>query len=334
MPGRVEVTRVGFFVAVLAVFSLSGDGAAQQVADSTFDVSVLHPAYTRGAGPVVAFDEAHHNFHTRDGRYLPLARLLENDGYRVRANSSPFTAATLDSFQVLIVANAIGGRWDAGAYGRPAFTDAETAAVEQWIQRGGSLLLIADHAPMGVAAEPLGRALGVAMGKGYTEDSTAHFSIGGFGTSVLLFSRGNGLLGDHPITRGRNPAERVDSVVAFTGQSLRGPPGAEPLLALGDNAVDHPSPTPEQAARSANPGTAWMTAVEGLPTTPASGRAQGLAFRRGRGRVVVLGEAAMLSAQAVFNPRGERVGIAGMNVPGTGNRQFALNVLHWLSEEL
>jgi hypothetical protein len=297
---------------------------AQQVADSTYDVSIEKPTYPPGTGPIVAIDEAHNNFHTRDGRYLPLARLLESDGYRVRGFAAPFTPAALDSINILVIANAVGGAWDAGAYGRPGFTGEETSAVEQWVRRGGKLLLIADHAPMGVAAENLAARFGVSMSKGYTEDSTGHFNIGGFGTSVLLYTRASGRLRDHPITRG------LDSVVTFTGQSLKGPVSAEPLLVLGDNAFDHPSPTPEQAARVA-PGTAWRTAVVGLPTTSAAGRAQGFALTLGRGRVVILGEAAMLSAQAVFNAQGERVGIAGMNVPGTGNRQFALNVLHWLS---
>ena len=304
---------------------------AQQVADSTYDVSIEKPAYRRGAGPIVAIDEAHNNFHTLDGRYRPFARLLENDGYRVRSNTVPFAGRSLDSIQILVIANAIGGAWDAGAYGRSGFTEEEAKTVEQWIRRGGKLLLIADHAPMGVAAEILGTRLGVSMSKGYTEDSTSYFNIGGFGPSILLFSRDNERLRNHPITNGRSSAERIDSVVAFTGQSLTGPPNADVLLALSNRAFDHPSPTPEQVTRSGNPGVAWRNAVVGLPTTSARGRAVGLAFPLGRGRVVVLGEAAMMSAQAVFNASGERVGISGMNVPGTGNRQFVLNVLHWLS---
>ena len=62
-------------------------------------------------------------------------------------------------------------------------------------------------------------------------------------------------------------------------------------------------------------------------TTSAAGRAQGLAFTLGKGRVVVLGEAAELSAQVV-GLEGEKF---GMNVPGLDNRQMALNIMHWLS---
>jgi hypothetical protein len=53
----------------------------------------------------------------------------------------------------------------------------------------------------------------------------------------------------------------------------------------------------------------------------------------GKGRVVVLGEAGMFSAQAVVFPPGQEGQNFkfGMNVPGTDDKQFALNVLHWLS---
>ena len=106
------------------------------------------------------------------------------------------------------------------------------------------------------------------------------------------------------------------------------------ILALSDNAIDHPPPTPEQAAASGNPGSAWRTAVRDLPTTSARGRAVGVALSIGRGRVIVLAEAAMLSAQVVLNPAGQRMVVMGMNVRGVGNKQFALNVLHWLTRDL
>ena len=51
-----------------------------------------------------------------------------------------------------------------------------------------------------------------------------------------------------------------------------------------------------------------------------------MAFSLGKGRVVVMGEAAELSAQVVGD--GEKF---GMNVPGIDNRQMALNIMHWLS---
>lgn len=323
---------IAMAVAILALASLLAPMAAlaQQVADTSFDVSVARPTYPRGTGPVVAIDEAHHNFHTLTGRYAPFARLLENDGYRLVANTAAFSPESLARYQVLVIANAIGGEWNAEAFGRAGFTDAEADALEAWVGQGGLLLLIADHAPMGVAAEILGRKFGVGMSKGFTEDPEHFFQEFG-GPSILLFTRENGLLREHPVTRGRDAGERINRVVAFTGQSLAGPPEAEVVLALGDRAFDHPSPTVEQVRAQGHPGTAWRTAIAGLATTSARGRAVALALPHGRGRVFVLGEAGMLSAQAVRNQAGELVGIMGMNVPGLDNKQLALNILHWLT---
>ena len=43
--------------------------------------------------------------------------------------------------------------------------------------------------------------------------------------------------------------------------------------------------------------------------------------------MVVQGEAAMLSAQ-ISGPEKSRM---GMNVPGNDNKQYTLNLMHWLS---
>jgi hypothetical protein len=43
---------------------------------------------------------------------------------------------------------------------------------------------------------------------------------------------------------------------------------------------------------------------------------------------VVMGEAGDLSAQ-IYGA--DPVGKMGMNVPGCDNRQFALNIIHWLT---
>ena len=79
----------------------------QQSPDLEFNTSVENPAYSR-SGPRVMFDEAHHNFHTADGRYKPFVDLLMNDGYQVIRNRKTFTKQSLDSFKVLVIANALG----------------------------------------------------------------------------------------------------------------------------------------------------------------------------------------------------------------------------------
>ena len=61
--------------------------------------------------------------------------------------------------------------------------------------------------------------------------------------------------------------------------------------------------------------------IESETSVPAAGRAQAVALKFGKGRVLVQGEAAMLSAQ-ISGPDKRTM---GMNVPGNDNRQYALN---------
>lgn len=277
----------------------------QQLADPEFNALVENPGYSKN-GPRVMFDEAHHNFHTFDGRYKPFVDLMVNDGYQVIRNRKPFTKASLDTYKVLVIANALGAEeTDDEGSDQSAFTEAEIQAVYDWVRGGGALLLIADHAPFGGAAALLATRLGVDMSKGYTFDTANALANS---PSLLIFSRENKLLGTHPIAEGRNERERVNRVLSFTGQSLKGPEESFSILKLADSAQD--SPNHEQKEM-----------------VSAAGRAQALAFKLGKGRVVVQGEAAMLTAQIA----GQEKFRMGMNVEGYDNRQYALNVMHWLS---
>jgi hypothetical protein len=298
--------------------------AQQQIVDPDFKASVERPSYVRG-GPTVAIDEAHSNFHTAGGQYKPFADLLTADGYRVIASTRKFDAAALAGIDVLVIANARDlAALLAGDLSKPAFSDIECDVVRDWVLNGGSLLLIADHAPFGNAAESLGQRFGVSMGKGWTFDQA---SAGGI-TTQLDFSRDNGLLGDHAILRG--PAE-VKHIRAFTGQSLGVPAGATILMKLSATARDAATPADLDFEDAASRSTDVST--RGLHSSPVAGRAQGLAMMFGKGRVVVLGEAGLLSAQVVRYADGTEMKF-GLNVPGTDDRQFALNVIHWLSRLL
>ena len=66
-------------------------------------------------------------------------------------------------------------------------------------------------------------------------------------------------------------------MLTFTGQSLKGPAGSTALLKLADTAFDEGPKGKFSAA----------------------GRAQGLVLRHGKGQVVMMGEAAELTAQVV-----------------------------------
>ena len=278
-----------------------------QVADPDFNVKVDRPAYKKN-GPKVLFDEAHNNFHTASGRYKPFADLITNDGYQVIPNKQVFSRATLKGHRVLVISNAIGApRMNDAAAGNSAFTEEESDAVRDWVKSGGSLLLIADHAPMGSANQILGKRFDIDMSKMYTVDQQNHDTESG-NPGFIVYTRESGRLADHPVTRGRNDSERVNKILTFTGQSLKGPGSATAFLKLADTAFD---------------------AMPGQNTNPvsAAGRAQGVAMKFGKGKVIVMGEAGMLSAQLI-GP--QRVPF-GMNRPGIDNRQLALNIMHWLT---
>jgi len=280
---------------------------AQQIADPNFDAKVAHPAYAKN-GPKVLFDEAHNNFHTAGGRYKPFADLITNDGYQVMPNKQKFSAETLKGYDILLISNALGApRMNMPDAGNPAFAEAECDAVRDWVRAGGSLLLIADHAPMGAANQILAQRFSVDMSKMFTIDSQ-NYDKESNNPGFIIYTRASGRLADHAITRGRNDSERINKIITFTGQSLKGPADSEAFLKLADSAED---------------------AMPGVNPNPASaaGRAQGLTMSFGKGRVVVLGEAAMLSAQL----GGPNQMPFGMNRPGIDNRQLALNIVHWLS---
>ena len=277
-----------------------------QVADHDYDVSVARPAYA-GTGPRICIDEAHHNFATARDRYEPFARLAANDGFRVSAITDVFTASSLAACDILVVANALGASLPVlPSASNAAFTDAEGDAAYAWVTSGGALLLVADHEPAGAAAAKFARRFGVDMSTGRTFDDP-HSDWTSGSSAWLVFGRDTGArILDHPITRGRDSSERIERVVTFTGQSLRGPDGSVGFLALASSARDR---LPDKREVSA------------------AGRAQAVAFTLSKGRVVVLGEAAVLSAQVTGG--GSRR--FGMNWPNTDDRQLALNILHWLS---
>ncbi len=302
--------RLRALAATALISILIGCSSAVQQADLTFEPPIARPAYSEGAGPLVQIDEAHSNFHTADGRYAPFARLLRRDGYRVRGIAEPATAESLSRGSVYVVANALAAS-DVKGWKLPieqAFDADEVQAIRDWVEAGGSLLLIADHMPMPGAVEELGAAFGVYFVNGFLYDAA--------GASHLAFTRETGLA-DHEITNGRDGTERVDSVRSFTGQAFRAVGEVEPLLSV------------PEGSRVRLPSEAWVFKST-TPSIRADGMLQGAALRFGAGRIAVFGEAAMFSAQERITKK-ERT-VSGMNHPeAPQNAQFLLNVMHWLS---
>jgi len=299
-------------VLVAVPFALGSAGSSHQKPDPNFNATVAQPAYTT-APPTVFFDQAHGNVHTMGGTYKPFTDLITNDGYKLVASDKPFSRQSLEGCGVLVIANPTGGsQRDA-----PAVSDAESDAVRDWVQAGGALLLIVDHPPFGAAAARLAGRFNVDVSPGYVIDKT----IGNFEgdeQTELVFSRDNQLLADHPITKGRTAGEAINRVILFSGTSVKGPVGSDLFLKLSPTAFDILPPDPKPDKSSSDPADHREVS--------AAGKGQGVALESGKGRVVVIGDAAALTAQI-----GSRDLRYGMNYPGTDNRQLALNIMHWLS---
>lgn len=293
-------------IAVLFMSSVRIMG--QSDTDPDPDIKVARPAYVK-KHPKVLFDEAHFNVHTSGGRSKAFADLITNDGYRVIPNKEKFEPKNLKGIDILVIVSAMGADRDINpdAAGNLAFTETECDAVKDWVRRGGNLLLITDHEPTGAAAKNLASRFKVEMSNATTYDGAPDNHMKGC-DGCIRFTRENGLLEDHPITRGRDSSERIRGIENGVGQSLKGPSGSTAFLKLADTAYDE---------------------LPGGKKISAAGRSQGIAFQFGKGRVVVLGEAAMLAGQG---PRpGQKFRRWWLDYPGIDNRQLALNILHWLS---
>lgn len=297
---------------VFALWLLSSGPAlhAQQVPDTNFKPKIAKPAYAEGRGPTVLIDEAHFNFHTAGGRYQTFADLLRRDGYVVQASTTKFTKETLQAGRILVIANPVGERnqSDWSPPYDPAFTDAEVAAVREWVQQGGALWLIVDHLPIPAAADKLAQAFGVRFHNGYALEPETR-------GRPMIFQRADDSLRDHPITRGRGENEKVTSVATFTGSAFQAGKDAAPLFVLGARVASFVPPAAGQFTND-------------TPSVPVGGWLQGAALRSGKGRVAVFGEAAMFSAQLAGPNRAPM----GMNDPlAAQNPQLLLNVAHWLA---
>jgi hypothetical protein len=285
---------------------------SQQVADTTYRPELPHPAYAPGKGPVLFIDEGHHNFHTKSGRYRAFSDLLERDGYQVLPYEGTFVKKQLKHGKILVISNALNqanvNDWYLPA--PSAFTESEINILNQWVKRGGSLFLIADHMPMAGAAEELAASFGFGFNNGFAMDTV--------NPGPAFFSLEDQTLAKSVITQGREPEENVTQVVSFTGQAFKIPEDATPVLTFGSSFV------------TLMPDTAWVfddrTRREGV-----EGWSQGAFKPYGKGRVVVFGEAAMFTAQLA----GPNKIKAGMNSEIAGeNYKLLLNIIHWLDGRL
>jgi len=123
---------------VISLLLTTAIASAQQVVDTAYRplASAKH-APIIGPRSVVVIDQAHHNFHTASGRYLPFARLLEDAGYVVRPGTTRYDSTTLASVGVLVIANAVNAANVGVGRGNAAGRTAEGRARARRGVRGG-----------------------------------------------------------------------------------------------------------------------------------------------------------------------------------------------------
>ena len=293
---------------------------SQQQADGVFEPSVSDPVYELGSGPLVLIDEGHNNFHTKNGRYQPFARVLEADGYRVDRQIKDLTEESISAASVLVISNALHEqnvrRWELPT--PSAFTPQEIETIVSFVEAGGGLLLIADHMPFPGAVAELASQFDVTFTNGFVfalNRSNQPINPTVFRRSEWRGSgRSQGRIDDHPITRGRYDSEIINQIATFTGSAFRVNESTASLLVFRGNTVMY------------SPRVAWKF-DQYSRTRDVAGWSQGAAIERGRGRVVLFGEAAMLSSQ-----RAQDGATVGFRSPeARDNEQLLLNVLHWLS---
>jgi hypothetical protein len=289
----------------------------EQDPDAAYEPRAERPTWTTD-GPAVLIDDAHWNSDTSAEGLTAFAALLGADGYRVLPDGNATRAEMLADARIGVVVNPRGlsgiARGVGAALGLPPLTffDDEALWVQemettvQWVENGGSLLLAVDEGPPARGALGLAARFGVALRRrlvidlGHSEPRTPE---------RLVFSRENHLLGSHPIVDGFPGAPAVNRVVTFGGQALVPPPDASILLLLGMSASER---------AEAGEAAADRLSVAGL--------AQAIAIERGRGRVVVLGDAAVITARVASD--GQTVGLGW---PGSNNERFARYIMRWLS---
>lgn len=294
------------------------------------------PTMAAPSPATVCISSGHATHHTLEGAYAGFGELLTEGGFRVESLARQDYPEVLASCDVLALVNPLterlrtGMRRDPTNWSAPyesAFSRQEIVGLVAWVEAGGALLLVIDHAPVPAPSRDLLELLGVVPLNGFTWDHEPGEKM--FPSTNHLFASARGTLAPHPITRGDRPERTVESVITFGGTAfypstaieplLVFPPGSIGMVALDQTFVDAP-------------GSAW-------PRFDIGGWLGAGARRLGEGRAVVLAEAAMCTVmthrRAGLNPAapGRRPAEARSR-PRHDNRQFCLNVVRWLAGEL
>lgn len=216
-------------------------------------------AIVEGPRPTVYVDAAHDNVYTLDSLYKGFGKAIGFDGYPSAALDVPLSPATLDTIDILVIADAT------DSSGQSAFTTAEITSVNNWVANGGSLWLISD-AQQSLASQDLANSFGFQFFHGLVSDANGNY-VGTFRTQ-------DGTLLSSHVQTGRQDREAIDSVKTWFGTAFEAPLTATPVLGFPAGAT-----------------VSW----DGT-TVPAAGKLQGAIMRYGQGRIAVFGEGAQFTS--------------------------------------
>jgi hypothetical protein len=303
---------VGVIVVLLSLCAVGPAIAQRQLPDNDFVFQNDSPAYAAGTGPRIVIVTTNSKFVLR-GAFDPLAKLAESDGFRVAKQEGTIAEALRDA-DILVIANPyLESFRDYPAMTPPsAFTAEEIVAIRNYVDEGGALLLLADHAPLGGGSSDLAKAFGFEFLNGHTAEAAA--AENGERRVMIMFSADNGLKAGHPVVDGSMGRQKITRFQAFGGQSFIPPAEATSLLTIPQGWVALFTYRLEAELATA-------------PRIDASGMSQGAVMDFGKGRLAVFGEAGGFSAQII-----DGIERFGFNTPeGAGNPEFILATLRWLA---
>ena len=341
------MARIAILFNVLLVVSCTD---SPQQADATFEPYKRTATYTSNASPVVLVDESHHNFLTINNRFKPFAQVLLSDGVTVDSNKVSFSQQALKNVDILVIANALDKKrsnWQPPF--NQALTNDEVSVVIEWVRNGGSLFLIADHAPFPKVIESLATALGFTFTNGHVKATLFSKATGTLISHEVTYEHENAKQDDNssananseanPEAKHQNHVElpvfmqesqngaftsvlnsqlhvkEVIQVKTFGGAAFLPPEGATSLLTLGPRTVSIEPEVPFEITSSTR-----RRAIEGW--------SQGALLKLGKGRVAVFSEGMMFSSQ-IDTRTGDKHGMR--SVGAEQNERFLLNIIHWLA---
>lgn len=283
----------------------------QQVIDSLFTKDIQKPTYQSNNAPIIYLDEGHNNGSLLNTSFRPTSNILAKDGYIITTNKERISDELLKKVSILVVIDAL-ARENIDNWKLPtpsAFTDDEIQLIHKWVEKGGSLLLIADHMPFAGASQKLGLAFGVNFNNGFAIDT--------IGWDITKFSRDDKSLKLHPINEGRNKNEQINEIGTYFGQ----------CFTTTDNSLKPIMEFTKDHIVSYQPEVAWRI-NQNTKFFAAKGYFQGLAGKVGKGRIVVLGDSSIILAHLI----GDNERAVGINsIENRDNFQFTINLFHWLS---